>query len=75
MGVGASRGGLDGTRGLADSLASELDRMISADDRNGLLASTFLASQPALLLRSRSGLGGGPSTAASRLGRQSRKGS
>ncbi|WP_341358944.1 DUF4020 domain-containing protein [Georgenia sp. M64] len=31
--------------GLPDELTSELDRMVSADDRNGLLASTFLASQ------------------------------
>ncbi len=31
--------------GLTDELASELNRMFSADDRNGLLASTFLASQ------------------------------
>src|SRR5680860_174716 len=31
--------------GLTDELTSELDRMVSADDRNGLLASTFLASQ------------------------------
>jgi hypothetical protein len=31
--------------GLTDELTSELDRMVSADDRNGLLACTFLASQ------------------------------
>lgn len=31
--------------GLADELTNELDRMVSAGDRNGLLASTFLASQ------------------------------
>ncbi|GAA3521000.1 DUF4020 domain-containing protein [Aeromicrobium panaciterrae] len=31
--------------GLTDTLTSELDRMVIADDRNGLLAGTFLASQ------------------------------
>jgi hypothetical protein len=35
----------DAWDGLTDELTSELDRMVSADDRNGLLASTFLASQ------------------------------
>src|SRR5674476_1559084 len=39
--------------GLTDELTSELDRMVSADDRNGLLASTFLPSASALRLERR----------------------
>lgn len=35
----------DAWHGLTDELSSELDRMILAGDRNGLLAGTFLASQ------------------------------
>jgi len=31
--------------GLTDELTAELDRMVCADDRNGLLAGSFLASQ------------------------------
>lgn len=35
----------DAWGGLTDELEHELDRMINADDRNGLLASTVIASQ------------------------------